>query len=423
MRISPKTESGLLIIQHCRVVLPDSVLDDATIVVKDGVISEVTTGSIGSSAERAQIVDAGGNLTGPGFVDPHCHGDGLTRFFDDPDRVVNSLLRNGTTSVLATLGYPDMIKDGMDTQLRHFNAGLSPSAREVVLGVHLEGPYINRKYGAQTTRGIIKGFDSREYLSLLREKDLNIRWWTCAPELAGSEPFIEQATQHGVVVAAGHTEATAEQILRAVEPGLRVITHWTNATGNLSVPAFAGTRSPGIDEIALVCDPLNVEIIPDKKGCHVHPLMVKLLYRAKRAEGILIITDAGYRREDDLPVTEESAMDVSIDGDGNLAGSRLSMSQAAKNFWNFSNCSLPELFRMAALNTARLLKMDHLLGSIEPGKRANLVILDAEFNVRMTFLHGRMVYSSDQRQNSVGEDQSMILNLTHKFEDQFQSRR
>jgi N-acetylglucosamine-6-phosphate deacetylase len=395
MPLASKTESGLVVIQHGRAVLPGSVLHDATIVLEHGIIKEVTTGSIGITSNCGQIIDAGGLVVGPGFVDTHCHGDGLTRFFDDPDRVVNSILRCGTTSVLATLGYPDMVKDGIDAQLRHLTAELNPIAREVVLGVHLEGPYINRKYGAQTTRGIIKGFDSAEYLALLRDQNLNIKWWTCAPELAGSEPFINQATQHGVVVAAGHTEATAEQILAAVEHGLRVITHWTNATGNLSVPAFAGTRSPGIDETALVCEHLKVEIIPDKNGCHVHPLLVKLLYRAKGAEGILIITDAGYRRDDDLPVTQETAIDVSIDGDGNLAGSRLSMSQAAKNFWRFTNCSLPELFRMAALNSARLLKMDHLLGSIEPGKRASLVMLDAQLNVSMTFLDGRMVYSAD----------------------------
>jgi N-acetylglucosamine-6-phosphate deacetylase len=362
-------------------------------------------------------------LIGPGFVDPHCHGDGLTRFFDDPDSVVNTLLRSGTTSVLATLGYPDMVKDGIDGQLRHFTAGLNSIAREVVLGVHLEGPYINRKYGAQTTRGVIKGFDSTEYLALLRAPHLNIRWWTCAPELAGSGLFTNQATHHGVVVAAGHTEATPEQILAGIEQGLRVITHWTNATGNLSVPAFAGTRSPGIDETALVCDALKVEIIPDKNGCHVHPLMVKLLYRARGAEGILIITDAGYRR-DDLPVAEKTAMDVSIDGDGNLAGSRLGMSQAAKNFWKFTDCSLPELFQMAALNTARLLRMEHLFGSIELGKRGNLVILDERINVVMTFLHGRLVYSAGPAlqatgQNALAEGQSTLVSLRHNFGDQF----
>jgi N-acetylglucosamine-6-phosphate deacetylase len=201
-----------------------------------------------------------------------------------------------------------------------------------------------------------------------------------------------------------------------------VITHWTNATGNSLVPAFAGTRLPGIDETALVCDQLKAEIIPDKNGCHVHPLMVKLLYRAKGAEGILIITDAGYRRVDDPPIMGETATDVSIDGDGNLAGSRLSMPQAAKNFQKFTNCSLPELFRMAALNTARLLKMDHLLGSIELGKQANLVLLDDQFNVSMTFLHGSKVHSTDSPPRGTGrsafpEDSQPVVNLVHRFED------
>src|SRR6185369_9397015 len=120
MRLSSKTESGSLVIQHCRAVLPSSVLEDATIVVKNGIINEVMTESTRIPADCAEIINADGLVIGPGFIDPHCHGDGLTRFFDDPHRVVNTLLGSGTTSVLATLGYPDMVRDGMDAQLRRF---------------------------------------------------------------------------------------------------------------------------------------------------------------------------------------------------------------------------------------------------------------------------------------------------------------
>src|SRR5256885_15737608 len=126
MDLTSKPKSGLLVLQHCRAVLPGAVLDDATIVIERGIIKEVTTGSIGIAEDGAEIVDADGLVIGPGFVDPHSHGDGLTGFFDDPNRVVDSLLQCGTTSVLATLGYPDMLKDGIDAQLRHFSERLNP---------------------------------------------------------------------------------------------------------------------------------------------------------------------------------------------------------------------------------------------------------------------------------------------------------
>ncbi|MBL9216800.1 MAG: amidohydrolase family protein [Opitutaceae bacterium] len=382
--------SHTLILHHCRAVLPDRVLTDAVIRIEAGVIRDVSAGPARPSG--GVVVDAGGLLLAPGFVDVHCHGDGATRYFDDPERVALSLLRQGTTTAAATLGYPDMVPDGIAAQLRAYRAALGEWGRELLDGgVHLEGPYMNRKYGAQTSRGVIKHPDPAEYRALLEEFPGLITWWACAPELPGAVEFIRSAASRGVVVAAGHTEATPEELAAAIGAGLKVITHWSNATGNPRAAAFKGTRCPGLDEAALVHDEVSAEIIPDEQGLHVHPLMAKLLYKAKGPERILIITDAGYRRPDDPPEPSGRRRDVSIDGEGNLAGSRLTMPGAARNFRAFSGCTLPELFRMAALNPARLLGLGDQIGSIEPGKRANLVVLDDDLNVLRTFVRGREV--------------------------------
>ncbi len=378
-----------LTIRHCSAVLPDRVLDDAMIRIDQGVIAEVEPDRGGRPGPSGPVLDAGGRLVGPGFVDVHCHGDGDTRFFDDPEKVSLNLLRQGTTTVLATLGYPDMARDGISTQVRRLRDALGTWGRDMVAGVHLEGPYVNRKYGAQTSRGVIKPCDPAEYGAMLAEHGVFIKWWTCAPELPGAIDFIREAAGRGVVVAAGHTEASVEEVAAAVAAGLKVITHWTNATGNPRAAAYAGTRCPGIDEAALVFDELSAEIIPDEKGLHVHPLMARLLYKAKGPERILIITDAAYRRPDDPPDPAGPPQDVSIDADGNLAGSRLNMAGAARNFRRFTGCLWPELFRMAALNPARLLRMDDRVGSIEIGRQANLIVFDDELRVTRTFVGGR----------------------------------
>ncbi len=375
-----------ILIRHCRAICADHVLPAAAILIENGLIKE-----IGADAEirsdATTIIDAQGQFLAPGFVDVHCHGDGTNRFFDDPASVSHHLLQQGTTTVLATLGYPDMQTGNIDAQLRDFRQATQSLVASNVAGIHMEGPYVNPKYGAQTNRGVIKDPDAHEYHRWLEEfKDL-IKWWTCAPELPGAIPFIETAVQNGGVVGAGHSEATPEQLKAAIDAGLQVVTHWSNATGNPIAAQYKGTRYPGIDEAALVFDELTAEIIPDENGLHVHPLMAQLLYKAKGPERIMIITDAGYSRDDD-PVETGKPRDVSIDAHGDLAGSRLTMSGACRNFQRFTNCSWPELFRMAALNPARLLGLDQELGSLEPGKHANLILFDDELNVSKVCLHG-----------------------------------
>lgn len=373
---------------HARAVLCDCVLDDATITIERGIISDVRSGPAAPGPGSRRVFDAAGRIVGPGFVDPHCHGDGETFLFADPNTAVRTLLCHGTTGVVATLGYPDMVHDGIAGQLRQFRAALDATAREVVAGVHLEGPYTNRKYGARTSRGMIKNPDPTEYVSLLREFPALIRWWTCAPELPGAEDFVAAASAAGVVVAAGHTEANVAQMAAAIRCGLKVVTHWTNATGNVQAAAFAGTRFPGIDEYALVRDELAAEIIPDRRGRHVHPVMAQLLLRAKGPDRVLVITDAGYRKAGDQ---DETGSDVSIDREGNLAGSRLAMNFAARNFMEATGCSLPEIFRIASRNAARLLGIENSVGSIAAGKVANLVALNPDWSVAETFLRGEPV--------------------------------
>ncbi len=149
--------NNTLTIRNCQAVLPDQVVAHATVRIENGVIVKIASDA---PTTDGQVLDAQGALLGPGFVDVHCHGDGMTRYFDDPETVSKNLLQQGTTTVLATLGYPDMRKDGLTGQLREFNNRAGMNTRGILGGIHLEGPYVNRKYGAQTTRGVIKNPDA-----------------------------------------------------------------------------------------------------------------------------------------------------------------------------------------------------------------------------------------------------------------------
>jgi N-acetylglucosamine-6-phosphate deacetylase len=378
------------VIRRCQAVLPDRVLPDACLRIEHGQIAALGPESPDMLAGASHVIDANGRTIGPGFVDVHCHGDGTRRFVDAPEAVALELLRQGTTTVLATVGYTDMEPD-LVAQLHHFDSALGEWGRESVAGFHLEGPYVNRKYGAQTARGLIKDPEPAEYREWLRAHGKRIRWWTCAPELPGADAFIRAASAAGVVVAAGHTEATPDELSSAVRAGLKVATHWSNATGNTRGRGYRGTRIPGVDEAALVFDELSAEVIPDQEGLHVHPLMLRLLLKAKGTDRILIITDAAYRRANDPIGPADAVRDVSIDAFGDLAGSRLTMAGAARNFRRFTGCAWPELFRMASLNAARLLGLEAQIGSLEIGKRANLILFEDELQGLRTFLAGREV--------------------------------
>jgi N-acetylglucosamine-6-phosphate deacetylase len=378
------------VIRRCQAVLADRVLRDACLRIEHGQIAALGPESPNMLAGANHVIDANGRMIGPGFVDVHCHGDGTRRFVDAPEAVALELLRQGTTTVLATVGYTDMEPD-LVAQLHHFDSALGEWGRESVAGFHLEGPYVNRKYGAQTARGLIKDPEPAEYREWLRAHGKRIRWWTCAPEIPGADAFIREASAAGVVVAAGHTEATPDELSSAVRAGLKVATHWSNATGNTRGRGYRGTRIPGVDEAALVFDELSAEVIPDQEGLHVHPLMLRLLLKAKGTDRILIITDAAYRRANDPIGPADAARDVSIDAFGDLAGSRLTMAGAARNFRRFTGCAWPELFRMASLNAARLLGLEAQIGSLEIGKRANLILFEDELQGLRTFLAGREV--------------------------------
>lgn len=384
--LGARLTKAITIFTNARVVLPDRITPPSVLVIEDGRIASISENP--PVGVKANIIDAKMNYLMPGFIDIHCHGDGANDFFRDVNVVAKSHLKKGTTGVLATLGYNDMQPGNLDGQVEKLWEARDEFARQTVLGVHLEGPYVNSKYGALVRPGSLNLPVPTEYQAVLNRCSEVVRLWTLAPELRGSEEFINSVAAKGIIMAAGHTEVDAELLGRLVPKGLRVATHWSNATG-VPPPRFRGTRSAGIDEFALMTNAMTAEVICDAAGYHVPPVMLNLLYRVKGADRIIIISDAYWSVDDKNSGREDC--DVIITADGDLCGSKLCMAQSARNFMKFTGCSFPELSRMTALNPARLFGWSDDLGSLEAGKIANLVMTDDAMNVHGVWLAGSQV--------------------------------
>lgn len=382
-----------LVFRNARVVLPHTVTGRSTVAVANGRISRISTRDPGP--DDAVTVDAKGLYLAPGLIDIHCHGDGENFIFGDTNLVARTLAARGTTGVLATLGATDMKAGRLHQQIDGLWNSRDELARRSILGVHLEGPYLNRNYIDVRRHHLVYPPNPSEYMLVLEQFAGVVRLWTCAPELEGTEAFVEEAAARGVLIAAGHTEAGADILQPLVPQGLRVATHWTNACGSPKT-RFDGTREPGIDELAMLDEEIMAEVICDSGGCHVRPMMLKILYRIKGADGIILISDASYRRPGSLtPPDPDPDVDVNISALGALDGSRLSLLASARNFLSHVGCSLPEIFRMGSLNPARLFGWSRNLGSVEQGKLANLILVDDRLNLHGVWLNGEPVLDED----------------------------
>ena len=388
---NPALPSGdnITVFTQARVVQPGRVTAPTSLTVRNGRISAI--GGRAPPGRNVKIVNAHGRFILPGYIDIHCHGDGAKDFFTEGNVVAANLLAKGTTGVLATLGYNDMQSGKLAAQVQKFWEARDETAHQTVLGIHLEGPYVNSKYGALVRPGSLNHPVPSEYHAVLDRWSKVVKLWTLAPELEGSDDFVNAVAARGIIMAAGHTEAGAERLTTLVSRGLRVATHWSNATG-VPPPRFRGTRSAGVDEFALMEPRVMAELICDAGGFHVPPAMVNLLYRTKGPGGIILISDAYWVTGGQRP--DAAKYDVILTHDGDLCGSKLCMAEAARNFMKFTDCTLPEISRMGALNAAELFGWADDLGSVEVGKIANLLVTDAKLMVKSVWLAGQRVPST-----------------------------
>ncbi len=356
-----------------RAVLPGGEEPDGAVVVRNGTI--VYAGPRRSASLPENIMETDGCIIAPGFVDIHCHAGGAFLGYDDPAAMAAHHLRHGTTGLLCTF-YRDL---GHEKTLRAIEGVKNAMKTSLnLLGVHLEGPYLNPAYGSKA------GFStpvSREKYEQYAASGI-IRQWTFAPEVEGTDTFLADITSWGIVPAIGHSAASPEQVYAAACGGARIVTHLMDATGYSISPArYGGTQELSFDHAALLCDNLYYEIICDRNGVHVRHDMIRLILKTVGAEKIIGITDA----------TTEDSSDTDVNFlDGELTGSKLTMDQVARNFLSLG-LSLHEVFQITAANPAKAIGMEHRIGSLAPGRAADILLIDTNGFVKKVIKNGEAV--------------------------------
>lgn len=332
-----------------------------------------------------------GGYIAPGYIDLHVHGGGGGDFMDaDPEAVVaitTAHARYGTTGLLATT-----LTGPAETILGAIRAvKAAPRRGAAVLGFHVEGPYINVKLkGAQDER-YVRPASTAEIDRWLAEGGPDHRWHiTIAPEIPGHLEAIRDLAARGFVVSAGHTECTYAQLQAAADAGLSHVTHLFNAMRGLH------HREPGTVGGALTLPGLTAELIAD--GIHVHPASMRVAVAAAGAGRLMLITDAmraaglgdGEYLLGELPVTVKDG--AARLHDGTLAGSVLTMERAVQNMVEAVGVDLPTAVAMASLHPARKHGLGARKGSLEAGKDADLLLLDASLNVLSTLVNGEVAH-------------------------------
>jgi N-acetylglucosamine-6-phosphate deacetylase len=389
-------EGETLRLANARAVLPERVLEGASLLVEGGRIARVEgAGAAVRAAEKT--LDLGGLTLYPGFIDVHIHGavgvDTLEATEEGLHAVARFLAASGVTSWLPTL-VPAPTEDyrravGAIEGLMRAQGELPAAARAV--GVHYEGPFVNTKQCGALRTAYFRTFRSAADLDDLPAPDAAgaARMITVAPEVEGGVELIGELRRRGWVVSIGHTRADVEALERAREAGARHMTHFLNAMSPLH------HRAPGPVGWGLLRNDVTVDLIAD--GVHSDPLVLSLVLRCKTAARVSLISDAvapAGLGDGEYRVWGET---IRVNGGrtsnerGDIAGSVITMLDAVRTV-NSLGLSETEVARVASLNPARLLGLEGECGSIEEGKRADLTALDPEGRVRLTLVGGRVAY-------------------------------
>ncbi|XID95956.1 N-acetylglucosamine-6-phosphate deacetylase [Paenibacillaceae bacterium WGS1546] len=384
---------GEFIVAGARVVTPDGVIDDGFIRVKDGRIAEIGSSANIPDGKPVERVEAGGDWLVPGFVDVHVHGGAGHDFMDAEADGLRAIAKfhalNGTTSMLATTLTAS--RDDLTAVLERVgDYTAKPMDYARIVGVHLEGPFVNVKWkGAQNAAYIVP--PQPEWLEeWVRRFPGLIKIQTLAPEIEGALDYIEKLTAYGIVPSCGHTDATYDQIVAAADRGLRHAVHTFNAMTPLH------HRNPGTVGAALTDDRIVAEVIAD--GHHVHPAGIKLIARAKGTGNVILVTDAmaaagmpdGDYDLGGLPVHMSGGV-ARVKDNGSLAGSTLTMIDAVRFLVREIGVSLVDASRMASANPARQLGLGGEIGTLEAGKRADFLRLGSALELRSAWIDGRKI--------------------------------
>lgn len=372
-----------------KLVFPDRITE-GNILIDGGRI--VASGNV-KVPEDAEIIDAHGLYVGPGLIDQHSHGyqdmNESINAKDNPAGCARAHLRHGTTSYVPSTDYCNSKAEHIET-VRLCIEDIEHNPDTSIVGIHLEGPYINNKYGSLSDMAM--DYDdafAEELFSMAAPYTLHC---TYAPELSYGPDVEKKLSRYGILPAIGHTCAGPEDIERAVANGARICTHLYDGSGNyLGVEESAERTQHPQDctaDILMAIPGLYYELICDSKGLHVTPYSTRRTLRTAGEDYVILITDAFIEGTNDDPDG-----DVNYDERGKLCGSRLTIDRAARNFLKVTGCGIRVAFKCASTNSARALGISDRYGSIDAGKTANIVFVDDDFVIKKVIFKGNELYS------------------------------
>ncbi len=374
-----------------KIVLPDSVVCGKALVF-DSDCGKIC-GIVDELPSDADIIDAEGNYVAPGLIDIHIHGylgeDTCDAKPEGIRRMAYGVAQNGVTAFLPTTMTvsKEEIVAALDA-VRSLKEESKTWDGAEIIGVHAEGPFINpSKKGAQAEENIL--VPDADFI--IEHSDI-IKSVTLAPEMDKEHQCIKKlAAESNVLISMGHTDASFEEAMSAVEDGVAHATHLFNAMSALA------HRNPGVVGAALASDNVSTEVIADT--FHINPGLYSIIAKAKNDKMVLITdcTRAGGMPDGEYDLGGQPIFLKGIEcrlADGTIAGSVLKLNDAIRNVLEHTALPIYEVFKMASLNPAKAIRCDERMGSLEEGKDASIIICDDNINIIRTIKKGTTIYEA-----------------------------
>jgi len=384
---------SLICLHNATVYTGITVLQKSTVMIADGKIEDVISNERFKKRQiprDAQLFYLNGANIAAGFIDTHIHGlHGFDTADGNPDSILEmskALLEYGVTGFCPTL-YPQP-DDNFLESIKAVVAAIGKEPGAKIYGMHLEGPFISPDKPGVLTGKYMRSVDINLMKKFLDVSQGHISIMTVAPELKNMHELAILAGKSGIVVSAGHSNATYENMLEGFQAGILHSTHFFNAMRRLH------HRDPGVVGAIMIHANVSCEVIAD--GFHVHKAIMELLLRVKPVHKVVLVTDAlkptGLKSGTLIANDEEVVLDkglFKLKSDGTIAGSALTMIKGVQNLYEMG-IPLHDAIRMASINPANVINRQNVTGSLIPGKDADVVVFDKDFNVMMTFVKGEL---------------------------------
>lgn len=393
-----KKQSRSLAIANGNVLLPSGQLASSFLLIEDGKIA-----GIGAPKKADHTIDVAGAFVLPGLIDIHTHGMGYEHWSGSLKAYAELEASRGTTTFYPTLfSSPEEIAAVMTRHLRE-----TDHLRDIpqIGGFRLEGPYLVVPGGGKAEN--LVSINPKITDKLLKAGNGHIKIWDISPELPLAPETIRFLTNSGVICSIAHTRATPQQARSAVDAGAQLVTHLFD-TFILPEITDPGVYPAGLVDYLLIEDRVACEVIPD--GTHVHPMLVEKTFRCKPHDQVIFVTDSNFGAglppgDYDLPVGGERIRITDpnngvrlIDRDMGLSGSALTPIDCFRNAVRLFGKDIASASRLCSKNQAQLLDLNK--GEIAVGKDADLVILDADFEVLYTIVAGSVIFRKSETVNT-----------------------